>query len=65
MNRKSNRWIDCECGEECELEGEYPKFEAWCEKCNNYARFDLEEVLDDVRAGMEMSAESFADSKEF
>lgn len=28
------------CGEECDIDGEFPKFCAWCETCNDYAEGD-------------------------
>lgn len=31
--------IECKkCGELCVIEGEYPKFHAWCDTCGDYAK---------------------------
>lgn len=34
--------ITCKkCGEEVVVDGEYPKFIAWCDTCNDYADCDM------------------------
>lgn len=40
---KTHRWVTCKkCGDECQVDGEYPKFFAWCERCNDYATYDMD-----------------------
>ncbi len=37
-----------QCGDDCEIDGEYPKYFAWCDICNNYAvGFDEHEYAND------------------
>jgi len=38
--------ITCKkCREEIPVDGEYPKFFAWCFTCDDYADFDLEDYI--------------------
>ena len=40
--------VQCQrCGDWCEIEGEFPKFDAWCWNCNDYANYDLSEYTAD------------------
>ena len=33
-----NEFTCKKCGEECFVDGEYPKFIIWCDTCNTYAK---------------------------
>lgn len=40
------------CGDICEVDGDYPKYFAWCDTCSDYAEgFDSDEYAADVLAG--------------
>ncbi len=45
--------IECnKCGDICEVDGDYPKYFAWCDTCSDYAGgFDCDEYAADVLAG--------------
>lgn len=45
--------IECNrCGNICEVDGDYPKYFAWCDTCSDYAEgFDGDEYAADVLAG--------------
>lgn len=48
-----NAEIKCsQCGEMCVIEGECPKFYAWCDTCNDYADFDIQEYTADYIGGL-------------
>lgn len=43
--------IECrKCGELCQVDGEFPKFVAWCDTCNDYADYDMSEYAADYLA---------------
>lgn len=43
--------IECRrCGELCQVDGEFPKFFAWCDTCNDYADYDMSEYAADYLA---------------
>lgn len=35
--------ICAKCGETCQVDGEFPKFFAWCDTCDDYASCDMSE----------------------
>lgn len=38
--------IECKkCGELCQIDGEFPKFSAWCETCNDYADCNIDAYI--------------------
>ena len=40
-----------ECGEMCTVDGEYPKYLCWCNKCNDYAKgFDPTDYATNITA---------------
>ena len=40
--------VECRrCGELCYVDGEFPKFFAWCEKCKDYADYDMSKYTAD------------------
>ena len=44
-------YVECRrCGELCNVDGEYPKFFAWCETCNDYADCNMSEYTADYLA---------------
>lgn len=44
-----NDTIECKrCGSICQIEGEFPKFFAWCDTCNDYA--DADSAVDEYTA---------------
>jgi len=44
-------YIECRrCGELCMVDGEFPKFYAWCDTCNDYADYDMSEYAADYLA---------------
>lgn len=43
--------VECRrCGELCQVDGEFPKFFAWCDTCNDYADYDMTEYAADYLA---------------
>ena len=53
-----NTEIECSrCGEICAVDGEFPRFFAWCETCHDYAG-----GFDDVEYAQEFAAD-IADSR--
>ncbi|MBA7470156.1 hypothetical protein ES707_05434 [subsurface metagenome] len=38
--------ICSKCGELCCVDGEFPKFFAWCDMCNDYASCDMGEYTE-------------------
>ena len=34
------------CGDECVVDGEYPKFIIWCDTCNDYAKGEESYAVD-------------------
>lgn len=50
--------IKCgKCGDDCMVDGEYPKFFAWCETCNDYADYDMHEYAADYMGSLIDGAE--------
>jgi len=48
------------CREICAVEGDYPKFHAWCDTCKDYAKgFDVFEYAADVMGSRIDEAMSF------
>lgn len=46
-----NDTIICKkCDEICQIDGEFPKFSAWCEVCNDYADCDIDGYTADYLA---------------
>ena len=45
--------ITCKkCGGLCDVDGEFPKFFAWCESCNDYATYNMDEYNADYYSRM-------------
>ncbi|MHA2280086.1 MAG: hypothetical protein ACXAC5_04320 [Promethearchaeota archaeon] len=40
------------CKSICEVDGEYPKFFAWCDTCDDYADHDMMEFATEWYAGL-------------
>ena len=38
------------CGGICTIDGDFPKFYAWCDTCNDYADYDMGEYAADYLA---------------
>lgn len=46
-----NDLIECKkCGTLCQVDGEFPKFFAYCDTCDDYADYDMEEWTADYMA---------------
>jgi hypothetical protein len=46
-----HRWITCKkCGTVCQVDGEFPKFFAWCSCCDDYATYDMDRYASDWMA---------------
>jgi len=43
-----NDAVECtKCGTICQVDGEFPKFDAWCDVCHDYATCDMSEYTTD------------------
>ena len=43
QTNERNMEVACnKCKSKCDVDGEYPKFFAWCETCNTYADYDMD-----------------------
>ena len=52
------RWITCKkCGTPCKVDGDYPKFFAFCDTCDDYATYDMDMYAADWMADEVDSAE--------
>jgi len=40
------------CNSVCQVDGEYPKFFAWCDECDDYADCDMSEFATEWFAGL-------------
>jgi len=52
------RLVTCKkCGDSCQADGDFPKFFAWCDVCNDYAAYDMDNYAADWMANEIDSAE--------
>ena len=58
------RFVSCQCGEPCQVDGEYPKFFAYCDVCGSdidcaqYAIDYISSKIDEAEMLMELHNDS-------